>query len=585
MNDEYDYETTEVDPFGFCPEYINRKQRDDFKEPRRWNIISALSRVLEMGHNSKLSSEFWTSCKRPINYLTKKLGLTKGQVVLLALMIEAGEPVSWRMIANFFDCPRLSVMVYSDDMEGLVSKRWAMHSCSREEHRHREAFSLVKGVITAMRKNQVFIPEKIDGFNEQEFVDKLERYVRRMEFNSELFHYNEDWMYQFCQANHNLPICQEVLNSLDIHSGSLLLLTISDYAKYANTDEEGIDFNFIDAIYPEDYDCDALRRDLQAGTHELMDRCLIEFKCEDGIVNNNCYRLTANAKERLLSNYIPRNTYDSPMQGVPNLLSHAKIKEKTLFYNDSEEKQVAQITSLMSQNQLTAIQQRLEEQGMRKGVACLFYGAPGTGKTETVLQLARQTGRNIMQVNIAGLRDKWVGESEKNIKAVFNNYRELCNKSEVMPILFFNEADAIINKRIENVSQSVDKMDNSMQNIILQELETLDGILIATTNLTSNLDPAFERRFLFKVEFHKPDTEVKAKIWHSMMNDLKPEEAHVLASKYDFSGGQIENIARKRSIDYVLTGKYTDLATIEEYCDNELLTHKNNRKPVIGFKR
>ena len=86
------------------------------------------------------------------------------------------------------------------------------------------------------------------------------------------------------------------------------------------------------------------------------------------------------------------------------------------------------------------------------------------------------------------MRNKYVGESEKNIKAVFQRYREICKQSEVMPILFFNEADALINKRTENIEHSVDKMDNAMQNIILQEIENLDGILIATTNLTSNLD-------------------------------------------------------------------------------------------------
>ena len=93
-----------------------------------------------------------------------------------------------------------------------------------------------------------------------------------------------------------------------------------------------------------------------------------------------------------------------------------------------------------------------------------------------------------MQVDIAGMRDKYVGETEKNIKAVFARYRDICRNSEVQPILFFNEADAIFNKRSENIQHSVDKMENAMQNIILQEMEDLDGILIATTNLTSNLD-------------------------------------------------------------------------------------------------
>ena len=210
-----------------------------------------------------------------------------------------------------------------------------------------------------------------------------------------------------------------------------------------------------------------------------------------------------------------------------------------------------------------------------------FYGAPGTGKTETVLQIARQMGRDIMQVDIAGLRDKWVGESEKNIKEIFTHYRKLCQTSDVMPILFFNEADAIINKRTKNVEHSVDKMDNAMQNIILQEIEDLDGILIATTNLTSNLDKAFERRFLYKIEFHKPDTDVKAKIWHYMLKDLSTAEAHQLASHFDFSGGQIENIARKRTVDYILSGRLATLDEIEGYCRAEQLGGRERRS--IGF--
>ena len=97
-------------------------------------------------------------------------------------------------------------------------------------------------------------------------------------------------------------------------------------------------------------------------------------------------------------------------------------------------------------------------------------------------------------------------------------------------------------------------MENSTQNIILQEMDNLDGILIATTNLTCNLDSAFDRRFLFKVQFKNPETDVKAKIWRTMLKRISESDALTLAKRYDFSGGQIENIARKQSIDYVLYG-------------------------------
>ena len=127
-------------------------------------------------------------------------------------------------------------------------------------------------------------------------------------------------------------------------------------------------------------------------------------------------------------------------------------------------------------------------------------------------------------------------------------------------------------------------MDNAMQNIILQELEELDGILIATTNLTCNLDSAFERRFLFKVEFKKPDTEVKSKLWGSMLRDkITSDDARDLAGRYDFSGGQIENIARKCTIDSILSGKNPSVEEIEALCKVELIGDNNSGRRPIGF--
>ena len=121
-----------------------------------------------------------------------------------------------------------------------------------------------------------------------------------------------------------------------------------------------------------------------------------------------------------------------------------------------------------------------------------------------------------------------------------------------------------------------------MQNIIPQELEDLDGILIATTNLTASLDPAFERRFLVKVEFQKPSTEIRAKLWAEMFEGaLSIEDATYLARRYDFSGGQIENIVRKNTIEYILTGENVSRQTLETFCEAELIA-RNSRK-VVGF--
>lgn len=556
---------------------------DEFKEPDTWTIITALDRILDLAQDSQLSDEFWKSVKNPLAFLNKELGLTNVQIVALAMLIEAGEPMSWKSMGNYLGCSRLSIMVYSEEIEELVTKRWAIHKGVHEIGGFFEGIALVRGVVTALRHNKTFVPEKIDGLNEQQFVDKLERHVEKnMNDRNAVFNDDEEWMREFAKANPHLPLCHEVLKFDDIHVQSLLLLIVVDYAQWEGSDGEGLTFQTIDGLYPEEYDCDFMREGLRDGTHPLIQCGYIEHKCNEGQADTEQYMLTRKAKSELLSAYTPSHSKCRRMRPDDRFLkSHDAIREKSLFFNTSEQEQIERLTSLLSTETLPSIQKRLEEQGMRKGFACLFYGASGTGKTETVLQIARQTGRDLMQVDIAGLRDKWVGESEKNIKEVFARYRRLCQNSEVMPILFFNEADAIINKRTENVEHSVDKMDNAMQNIILQEIEDLDGILIATTNLTSNLDKAFERRFLYKVEFHKPDTDVKTKIWRSMLKDISADDARQLASHFDFSGGQIENIARKRTVDYILSGKFASLDEIEGYCRAELLGGKERRS--IGF--
>ena len=101
------------------------------------------------------------------------------------------------------------------------------------------------------------------------------------------------------------------------------------------------------------------------------------------------------------------------------MLSFEDIKPKQLFYNSKERKQVDELATLLEEEHYQSIRNRLRETNFRSGFACLFYGAPGTGKTETVLQIARKTGRDLIQVNVSEVKSMWVGESEKNIKGIF----------------------------------------------------------------------------------------------------------------------------------------------------------------------
>ena len=211
----------------------------------------------------------------------------------------------------------------------------------------------------------------------------------------------------------------------------------------------------------------------------------------------------------------------------------------------------------------------------------MLYGEPGTGKTESVMQIAKATGRPIMHVDISATKTCWFGESEKLIKKVFTDYRTLCEKNNIKPILLFNEADAVFSKRKNVNSGNVAQTENAIQNIILEEMENLDGILIATTNLADNLDGAFERRFLFKIRFDKPTIEAKRNIWMNKLSSLSLEEAETLASNYDFSGGQIDNIARKAFIQEVINGVKPTINSLVKLCGEEKISKNNFNR--IGF--
>mgnify|MGYP003795379925 CR=1 FL=1 len=189
--------------------------------------------------------------------------------------------------------------------------------------------------------------------------------------------------------------------------------------------------------------------------------------------------------------------------------------------------------------------------------------------------------REIMKVDISQSKSMWFGESEKIIKRIFTNYRVYLKGCSRTPILFFNEADAIISKRYESGFSSLTQTENAVQNIILEELENFEGIFFATTNFAKNFDPAFERRFLFKIEFQKPDIPVKAKIWQSKLPSLSESECELLARRYDFSGGQIDNIVRKNEIYEVVNGATIEFNKIIEFCDNELLHKKQHKR--IGY--
>lgn len=236
----------------------------------------------------------------------------------------------------------------------------------------------------------------------------------------------------------------------------------------------------------------------------------------------------------------------------------------------------------MERKKFGDLQKKLKSKGLPTGVSIMLHGAPGTGKTESVYQIAKKTKRGIFKVDISETKSMWFGESQKLVKRIFDDYRQIQQAEKLCPILLLNEADAIIGKRKAAGSSSVADTENAIQNVLLEELENFSGILFATTNLIDNLDAAFERRFLFKIQFEKPSVKTSAEIWKSKLDFLSDEESQKLASTYHFSGGEMENIARKIMINELLSEDKIDYKLVDEICKNEKWS-SSKQTNKIGF--
>lgn len=282
-------------------------------------------------------------------------------------------------------------------------------------------------------------------------------------------------------------------------------------------------------------------------------------------------------RDRGLALYTP-NTSNT---GDAEIIRAKDIRKKELFYSPSVTNQICQIKN--SLKNLGGLQKRLKSEGYNTGVNVLMYGLPGTGKTETAYQIAKELKRDILMVDMSATKSCWFGESEKIVKNIFKSYRDMCTKSKPkdMPILLLNEADALLGKRKDVNTSNVAQTENAIQNIILQEMEVSTGIILATTNMVENLDAAFERRFLFKIKFENPTLDAKKSIWNSKMPKLSDEDTSRLAEKYNFSGGQIDNICRKAIMNYITTGQEYDYNSINEYCKVESIGGAEERH--IGF--
>ncbi len=225
------------------------------------------------------------------------------------------------------------------------------------------------------------------------------------------------------------------------------------------------------------------------------------------------------------------------------------------------------------------------------GLLMLLYGPPGTGKTFCAGAIANKLKKQLLTTDISKILSCWVGDSEKNVRRLFGTYERIIKQLKNPPVLLLNEADQFLTKRGQ-ANRSVDRMYNQMQNLFLEAFENLKGVLICTTNLRENFDPAFSRRFHLKLEFPMPGIKEREQLWRLHLPESIPGadkiDIQYLAREYELSGGQIAIIiknAATRAASRNVKNRRLLLDDLKYYCSLEIDSMFERKKYRIGFKQ
>ncbi|EJK6687327.1 ATP-binding protein [Campylobacter jejuni] len=215
----------------------------------------------------------------------------------------------------------------------------------------------------------------------------------------------------------------------------------------------------------------------------------------------------------------------------------------------------------------------------------IFYGPAGTGKTMSALAMAKSMKKSVLSFDCSKILSKWVGESEQNVRKIFDTYKNIVQTCKQSPILLLNEAEQFLSTRVDGSSGS-DKMHNQMQNIFLEQIERFSGVIIATTNFLESLDSAFSRRFDYKIEFKKPDFKDRLKIWEKFLPKKalfeKDFDINIL-SNYELSGAQILMVVKNTALKVAVSKD--GVFKIQDFIESiqKELNSSFDKSKIVGF--
>lgn len=540
------------------------------------NIIVALETIHKTSKKSKLQQTTFDPIQVEIQLVSDYFQVNTTEAILLATCFIQSCFDSFELpaIIKHFGLEKHSFLKYLESFNLLISKSIV----TKTENRHSENDYKLSNHIYDYIVTQKTIPKELleikikeNTFNE--FLSDMDILSNQKDDEKISYYYFIQKFKDLLNANKHFKLIAFALKNLELVDSFVFFDTILDAMNCGENDFHTGLQSTVDDFYERKRDSFKYINNFLEEKTALNSLNLIE---KDSTTFSNRHRIQLTEKAVLMLKELEGISFEFVEKKDKRLIYPDQIQKRNLFYNKDEELQLDPIKKSLSNTSFTKLQSKLKSKNMSVGITTLLYGAPGTGKTESVYQLAKKYNRPIFKVEISETKSMWFGESQKLVKKIFTDYYNFKKTQKVCPILLFNEADAIIGKRKNAGSSSIADTENAIQNVLLEELENFDGILFATSNLVANLDSAFERRFLFKVKFENPSTENAAKIWKSKLPILSVNEALELASQFSYSGGEMENIARKSIMDEIVFGTKPNFERILSFCENEKWSSKNS---------
>lgn len=540
------------------------------------NIIIALETIHKTAENSKLKLSSFDSISDEIEFACDYFQVNSIEAILLSTCFikSCFDSVALPEIIKHFGLEKHSFLKYLGTFNLLSSKSILVETENRKYEKEYKLSQHIYDYILHQKsipKELLVIKVKEDTFNE--FLADMDKISDEKDNKEISFIYFTQKFIELLDTNKHFKLVSFAIKNLQLVDAFVFFDTILDAMNKGENDFNTSLQSTVDDYYERNRDVFNYINNFLEGKTALTKLDLIE---KDSNTFFNRHRIQLTQKAVAMLKEWEGISLEFVEKKDKRLIYPNQIQKRNLFYNREEESQLEPIKKSLSHTAFNQLQNRLKSKNMNTGITALLYGAPGTGKTESVYQLAKKYNRPVFKVEISETKSMWFGESQKLVKKIFSDYYTFKQTQKVCPILLFNEADAIIGKRKNAGSSSLSDTENAIQNILLEELENFDGILFATSNLVANLDSAFERRFLFKVKFENPSMVNAAKIWRNKLPKLSAKEALQLASQFSYSGGEMENIARKSLMDEIVFGTKPTFERILTFCKNEKWNSKNS---------